>query len=70
MNQEKIDELTADLAQALVLIDKVRNAAYAEHDSYKYTRRYAHRAVHSVEHLLDQLQAEWAADERNRDLRC
>jgi hypothetical protein len=66
MNQEKIDELTAGLAQALALVEKVRTAAYGELD-YKFTRRAAHRAVNGIEELLVRLQDEWAADERELD---
>lgn len=67
MNQAKIDELTAGLAQALALVEKVKSAAYGE-VGYRFTRRAAHSAVNDIENLLTRLQDEWATDEREREL--
>ena len=66
MNQEKIDKLTAGLAQALALVERVKSAAYSN-IGYRFTRRAAHRAANSIEELLTHLQDEWAADERELD---
>jgi hypothetical protein len=66
MNQQKIDELTAGLAQALALVDEVKNSAYAE-CGYHETRRYARKVIGNIENLLVVMQAEWAEDERELD---
>lgn len=66
MNQQKIDELTAGLAQAIALVDAVKNTAHAEL-GYDRTRRHGRLAVRVIEELLVALQEDWADDERELD---
>lgn len=67
LTQLQVSELTADLAQALVLIDKISNAVRsAPAGHYRMTRKWARRATKQIAELVVFLQEEAEEDARDR----
>jgi hypothetical protein len=66
VNKDKYEAALADIAAALVLVDKVGKIAYST-QGYTGTKRAYHCVVRELECLTESLSTDWEEDERDLD---